>query len=139
MAWVCSSSRRSPSGSSCALKSSMPLHSSRQSVPPAIRKNNRFITMRSSYADIRDLPDHQNADDLGNNGIREKLGAGGIGPEQAHVLGLENPEADSDYQRQGAEQARRKALLRGVGLHLGGHIQTLADQGGEILQDGHHV
>src|SRR5579884_1929061 len=82
----CSSSRRSPSGSSWFWKSSMPLHSRSDRVAPAARKNRRLVSMGASYFDVRDLADDQNADDLRDDGVGEEFAAERIGPEQADVL-----------------------------------------------------
>src|SRR5689334_19496019 len=88
-ACVCNSSSRSPSGSSWSPKISVPDHSSRLSVPPNSRKNKRLVSMCSSYSNVRDLPNDENPDDLGNDRVREKLAPGRVGPQQTDVLGLQ--------------------------------------------------
>src|ERR1022692_1283401 len=143
IAWDCSPSRRSLSGSSCARKSSMPVHKSRLSVAPVNRKRSRSYTIAipvsSSYLDIGQLANHQNPHNLRTDRVGEELDAHRISPQQSHILGLQNPEADAHHQRQAAQQAGRKTLLRGVRLQLGRHVQTLAHQSRKVLQHAHHV
>src|SRR5215472_3352207 len=134
----CSPSNRSPSGSSWVRNTSTLVHTSRLSVAPVNRKKRMLVTM-PSYLDVGDLADHQNAHDLRTDRVREKLAAHRIGPQQPHILRLQNPEPDADHQRQAAQQARRKPLLRRMRLELCRHVQSLADQCREVLQNGHHV
>src|SRR5665811_1903536 len=86
MACDCSPSSRSLNGSSCARKSSMLVHSSRVSVAPVNRKRSRSVTIAirasSSYLDVSQLADHQNAHDLRTDGVGEELDAHRIGPQQ---------------------------------------------------------
>src|SRR5690348_14771146 len=130
----CSSSRRSPSGSSWFWNSSTPLQNSRLSVAPTATKKNRFSSIGASHPDIRDLPNHQNADDLGDDRIGEELAPDGVRPQQADVFRLQNPKPDPDDDGQEAQKRSRKALLRGVGLQLGRHVQAFAYQGRKVLQ-----
>src|ERR1035438_2391741 len=143
MACDCSPSRRSLSGSSCARKSSMPVHKSRLSVAPVNRKRSRSYTIAipvsSSYLDIGQLADHQNPHNLRTDRVGEELDAHRIGPQQPHILGLQNPEADAHHQRQAAQQGGRKTLLRGVRLQFRRHVQALAHQSRKVLQHAHHV
>src|SRR6185436_306075 len=127
MACDCSSSSRSPSGSSWLRNSSKPNQRIRVRVPPAIRKKSTLASIRS-HANVGEPPDYQDAYDLGNDGVGEELGTDRVGPQQADVFRLQDPEAQTDDKRQGAEEARRKALLGGVSAELGGHIEALAHQ-----------
>src|SRR3954468_15971160 len=81
----CSSSRRSPSGSSLDSNSPEPDHTSKLSVAPSTAKNRRLVSMRS-YPDVGDLANHQNSDDLRNDRVGKKFAADRVGPEQPHVL-----------------------------------------------------
>src|SRR5260370_640636 len=87
----------------------------------------------------RNLADHQDADDFGDDRVGQEFAAHVVGVEQADVLRLEKPESDGDDNRHGAQQSGRESLLRRGGLHLGGQIQALANQQGEILQHLDHV
>src|ERR1017187_1899402 len=139
----CSPSSRSLNGSSCARNSSMPVHSSRQSVAPVNRNRRMSVTITispsSSYLDVGQLANHQNAHNLRTDRIREKLDAHRIGPQQPHILRFQNPESDAHYQRQAAQQAGGKPLLRRVRLQFGRHVQALAHQRRKVLQHAHHV
>src|SRR5947209_2550232 len=88
MAFDCSSSRRSPSGSSWFLNSSVTHHTSVAMVANANRKNTEEVSTISSHPDIGDLADHQNAHALRNDGVGQKFAAGRIGIQQPDVLRL---------------------------------------------------
>src|ERR1035437_273066 len=118
MACDCSASRRSPSGSSWLRKSSAPVQISRLMVAPVNRKKSRSVSMRSSYPDVGDPADDEDAHDLRNNGVGEKLAAGGVGPQRPDVVGIEDVAAQPHHDGQHAQQAGGKALLRGVCFEL---------------------
>src|ERR1035438_10094497 len=143
MACDCSPSSRSLNGSSWARKISKPVQNSSVSVAPVNRKRSRSFTIAmaspSSYLDVGQLADDQDAHNLRTDRVGEELDAHWIGPQQPHILGLQNPEADAHHQRQAAQQGGRKTLLRGVRLQFRRHVQALAHQSRKVLQHAHHV
>src|ERR1035438_9410404 len=87
MARDCSPSSRSPSGSSWVRKSSKPVHRSRQSVAPVNRKRSRPVSIAiassSSYLDVGQLADNQNAHNLRTDRVGKKLDAHRVGPQRS--------------------------------------------------------
>src|SRR4029453_7179054 len=97
-------SSRSPSGSSWLLNNSNAHHTRVAMVANANKKNTAEVSTIMSHPDIGDPADHQNAHTLGNDGVSQKLAAGRIRVEEPDVLRLENPEAERNHQRHGAEK-----------------------------------
>src|SRR5262245_59851757 len=109
MACDWSSSRRSERGSSWLRINSAPDQTRAVRVAPAKRKKRMVVSMggapvpqeKPSYADVGYPPNDQDADAFRKDRVGEGFAAGGVGPQQADIVGLEDPEANRyDYREQ---------------------------------------
>src|SRR5260370_14812203 len=104
----CNPSKRSLNGSSSAPKSSNAVPKSKLSVAPVNRKRSRSFTIiisLSSYLDVCQLANHQNAHDLRTDRIREEFDAHRIRPQYPHIFRLQHPEPNAHHQRHPAQLA----------------------------------
>ena len=89
------------------------LHPAPQHAAPGWRRRRRRKMRLTAHAfitsDIGDLADHQDADDLRNDGVGQKLAARLVRVQQPDVLRLEDPEAEPHHDRHARTAGRRRS------------------------------
>src|SRR5260370_4570159 len=128
MALDCSSCSRSARGFSSTVSNWIAPQISAASVAKVSIKKSAVTIRYFLKFDISQFPDHENADNLGNDGIGQELAADRVGIQDVDILRFQKPESEPDHKRQATKQSSRKSLLRSMRFHLGRHVQALTHQ-----------